>query len=71
MGEHHHGQLNLTISTNPPQGLGVLAYAAYRDYTGGVSLVTGSPLPDWADLTEPIRQAWEAAARAVATEVVS
>lgn len=45
--------------------LGAIAYNAYRDTTGGVSLVTGDPLPGWDELPDPIRNAWDAAANAV------
>jgi hypothetical protein len=44
---------------------GQVAYDAYRDVAGGVSLVTGTPLPEFAELTAAIRAAWEAAAEAV------
>lgn len=42
---------------------GDLAYTAYRDFAGGVSLATGTPIPEWSGLRENIRQAWEASAR--------
>ena len=44
---------------------GRVAYEAYRDTAGGVSLATGDPLPDFEDLRAPVRAAWEAAAEAV------
>lgn len=45
--------------------LGDVAYEAYRQTTGGRSLVSGAPLPGWLDLPEDIREAWRAAADAV------
>ena len=44
---------------------GRVAYEAYRDAAGGVSLATGDPLPDFEDLSAPIRAAWEVSAQAV------
>ena len=44
---------------------GQVAYEAYRDCAGGVSLATGDPLPEFAELSAAIRRAWEAAAEAV------
>lgn len=44
---------------------GKVAYDAYRQSTGGVSLISGDRLPEFADLGAPIRAAWEAAAEAV------
>jgi hypothetical protein len=35
------------------------------DFSGGVSLVTGFPIPEWDAQYEEIRNAWEAAAAAV------
>jgi hypothetical protein len=43
---------------------GQTAYEAYRAEAGGVSLVTGAPLPDWEELKPEIQQAWVAAAAA-------
>lgn len=34
------------------------AYEAYANHTGWKSLATGSPLPQWADLSDAIRSAW-------------
>ncbi len=48
--------------------MGEIAYAAYRDYTGGKSLVSGQPIPEWADLPTVIQSAWNAAGEAVITE---
>lgn len=44
---------------------GQIAYEAYCDATGGVSLVSGAALPPWFDLSPEIQQAWDAAAEAV------
>jgi hypothetical protein len=44
---------------------GQVAYEAYHDVAGGVSLVSGDPLPAFAELPAAIRRAWEAAAEAV------
>lgn len=49
--------------------LGEIAYEAYRAKSGGVSLVSGQAIPAFADLTDPIKEAWEAAGSAVASEV--
>jgi hypothetical protein len=44
---------------------GQIAYQAYCENSGGVSLVSGDGLPAWAALPPRIREAWEAAATAV------
>lgn len=44
---------------------GKIAYDAYCKSSGGVSLVSGAKLPEWAVLSDEIKQAWEAAAEAV------
>ena len=41
--------------------LGERAYLAYRDAVGGMNW-QGQSMPLWADLPEPIRRAWTAAA---------
>lgn len=46
--------------------LGKIAYDRYREKAGGRSLVTDDPLPFWDDLTQPVRDAWDAAGMAVA-----
>jgi hypothetical protein len=48
------------------EDLAKIAYEAYRASTGGVSAVSGAPLPEWEDQAQPIRDAWDAAAQAVA-----
>lgn len=42
-----------------------IAYEAYRAHTGGKSLVSGAPIPQWSVLPLPIRDAWLAASDAV------
>lgn len=49
--------------------LGQVAYKCYRDRTGGVSLATGQPIPEWSALPEAIQDAWQAAARGVTDNV--
>lgn len=41
--------------------IGRAAYEAYRAKAGGVSLVSGTQLPDWDALEEKIKDAWDAA----------
>lgn len=41
------------------------AYEAYRNHTGGVSLASGAPIPEWDALPEPIKEAWQASADAI------
>ena len=50
---------------------GQIAYEAYRNYTGGKSLVSGSPLPEWWDLAPEIKMAWEHVGQAVEKKVLS
>lgn len=45
--------------------IGQLGYEAYRAHTGGVSLASGQPIPDWAALKPEIRAAWETSSEAV------
>jgi hypothetical protein len=44
---------------------GQTAYEAYRESSGGKSLVSGVALPQWRALSREIRHAWEAASEAV------
>jgi hypothetical protein len=44
---------------------GQVAYEAYAGMSRGRSLVSGATLPKWKDTSDDIRNAWEAAARAV------
>ena len=46
-------------------GLAELAYSAYCQQTGGVSLVSGDKLPQFCYLKIEIQDAWWAAAEAV------
>jgi len=50
--------------------LGIAAYVAYCQATGGVSLVSGDKLPKWEDLSIDIQTAWIAAAEAVSEEIM-
>jgi hypothetical protein len=50
---------------------GRVAYLAYREAAGGVSLATGDPLPGWPSLPPEIRAAWDAAAVAVILEAAA
>lgn len=51
------------------QSLGSIAYEAYCENTGGVSLISGAKLPTWDALSAEIRAAWEAAADAVSSRI--
>lgn len=57
------------LKGNKMQSLGMVAYEAYFAQSGGKSLVSGTSLPSWDGLNEKIKQAWEAAAQAVAYRV--
>lgn len=52
------------------QSLGEIGYEAYRAHSGGKSLVSGQEIPTFDKLSQPIKDAWEAAANAVASTVV-
>jgi len=45
-------------------GMAEKLYESYRAHTGGVSVVTQQPIPNWAALPQPIQDAWRAAAAA-------
>ena len=49
---------------------GEIAYEAYRDFAGGVSLINDQPIPEYADLPSHIRSAWNIAAAAVVNYVL-
>lgn len=51
------------------EDLGMIAYGAYAEHSGGRSLVSGEALPGWYALPGPIKDAWIAAAAAVAASV--
>ncbi len=53
------------------QTYGEIAYEAYRQSSGGKSLVSGDGLPPFHILSYAIRTAWEAAGSAVAVEVLA
>lgn len=42
-----------------------VAYDAYRNHTGGISLISKLPIPEWEKLNSDIQEAWKAAAAAV------
>lgn len=44
---------------------GQIAYEGYRKASGGKSLISGQPLPEWDGLTSAIQAAWEASGEAV------
>jgi hypothetical protein len=44
---------------------GQIAYEGYCVTAGNKSLISGAELPLWNELSKPIQNAWEAAARAV------
>lgn len=49
------------------KSFGQRAFEAYSAQAGGVSLVSGNVLPEWHEVSETIKEAWEAAAAAVMT----
>lgn len=50
---------------------GQVAYEGYKHRSRGVSLISGDDLPEWGDLPDDIRQAWQASADAVEHELES
>jgi hypothetical protein len=38
---------------------GQIAYEAYMDFSGGVSLISGHTLPEWEQQEPKIKLAWE------------
>jgi hypothetical protein len=44
---------------------GQVGYEAYAKKAGWYSLITSSPLPEWAAVDQDVKDAWEAAAAAV------
>ena len=42
-----------------------IAYEAYRKHSNGVSLISGATIPEFVRLPDAIKDAWQAAARAV------
>ena len=47
---------------------GQIAYEAYRNHTGGISLITKQSIPQWSELSPLIQTAWEAAAKPIVVE---
>lgn len=45
---------------------GRLAYEGYRDFSNGVSLISGAPIPRFEELDPRIQRAWAFAANIVA-----
>ena len=45
--------------------IGQIGYDAYRQHRGGKSLATGHRIPEWPELHQSIRDAWEAAGNAM------
>lgn len=52
-----------------PLTLGEIGYEAYRQQSGGKSLVSGADIPEFLALPAAIKEAWEAAGKAVAASV--
>ncbi len=46
-----------------------IAYEAYRKFSNGKSLISGQDIPEFANLPEAIKNAWQAAGDAVVAEV--
>jgi hypothetical protein len=49
---------------------GQTAYEAYFRQCGGVSLISGAPLPTWENQAKRIQEAWQAAAQAVGARLI-
>jgi hypothetical protein len=49
--------------------LAEMAYEAYRNHTGGISLISKQPIPIWEELREDIQNAWVASAIAIRKEL--
>jgi hypothetical protein len=50
--------------------MGQIGYEAYRAHTGGISLASGQPIPDWSALKPEIQAAWDAAGEEIRKHVV-
>jgi hypothetical protein len=48
-----------------------LAYEAYRAHTGGISLASGQPIPEWSQLKPEIQDAWDSSTAAVITAIAN
>lgn len=55
--------------TNEHYELGRIGYEGYCRQSGGVSLVSGDKLPEFATLNQSIKDAWAAAAIAIGREI--
>jgi len=44
--------------------LGQVAYEAYRNKSGGKSVISGSPLPEWNSQSDAVKECWQAAGEA-------
>jgi hypothetical protein len=53
------------------RSLGQIGYEAYRKFSSGKSLVSGLPVPAWAELPDEMREAWQHAGDAIASEVAA
>lgn len=51
--------------------LAELAYEAYRAHTGGISLASGQPIPEWTALRPEIQAAWDTSTAAVVTAITN
>lgn len=47
-----------------------VAYEAYRNHTGGISLASGQPIPEWSQLRPEIQAAWKASADALRKQIM-
>jgi hypothetical protein len=63
------GEIAVDISSEHLR-FGKVGYDAYCKQTGGVSLISGDKLPEFDALKSAIKDAWAAAAQAVALEIV-
>ena len=47
------------------ESYGEAAYNGYKESTGGKSLISSDELPEWAELAEEVKTAWNEAAESV------
>lgn len=59
----------LLVEPHAKELLAQLAYSAYRAHTGGVSLASGQPIPEWGQMPLAIQDAWRASMNAVAAQI--
>jgi hypothetical protein len=50
--------------------LGQVAYEAYGQHSFGVALATGIIIPKWDDLSERVKQVWQATAEATVNSFI-